>query len=317
MASISVEQIYDSLKDKLKLKIVTEGVSLKRKVHSTEIHRPGLAFAGYYEFFAYDRIQVLGKTEVAYLKSKSKARRSAFLNKFFRYRIPCILVSKNQSLPEDFVKRAVASKVPIIKSPLMTSKLISRLTVFLEKKSYPEASVHGTLLDVYGVGILLLGKSGVGKSECALELVERGHRLVADDIVDIRLRSTNVLMGTSNELIKHHMEIRGLGIVNVKSIFGIGAVRNQKRVSMVVSLEKWNPKVEYERLGLEEQTYDILGVKLPHLIIPVRPGRNIPVLVEVAALTQRAKRMGSHPAREFNENLMNAMSSSTKTVFVD
>jgi HPr kinase/phosphorylase len=163
-------------------------------------------------------------------------------------------------------------------------------------------------VDVYGVGVLLLGKSGVGKSECALELVERGHRLVADDVVDIRLRSGASLLGSTSDIIGHHMEIRGLGIINVLDIFGVGAVRNQKHVSLVVTLERWNRRTEYERLGLEEKTYEILGVHLPHLIVPVRPGRNITVLIEVAALTQREKRMGINPAEEFNRRLIANMS---------
>jgi len=168
--------------------------------------------------------------------------------------------------------------------------------------------MHATLLDVYGVGTLLIGKSGVGKSECALELVERGHRLVADDMVNLRLSRGKFLTGSSSEIIRHHMEIRGLGIINIKNIFGVGAVRDQKRVSLVVTLERWSQSKEYERLGLEEQTYTILGVSLPHLIIPVRPGRNIPILVEVAALNQREKRMGINSAQEFNKKLIRSMS---------
>lgn len=166
-------------------------------------------------------------------------------------------------------------------------------------------TLHSTLVDVYGVGVLLMGKSGVGKSECALELVERGQRLVADDIVKIELKGKKILIGESgDELIKHYLEIRGLGIINVKDIFGVGGVRNQKRIGMVVCLKKWNPKEEYERLGLEEKTWTILDIELPYLIIPVRPGRNIPVLIEVAALTQRAKRMGLHPAKQLNRKLL-------------
>jgi HPr kinase/phosphorylase len=182
------------------------------------------------------------------------------------------------------------------------------VTVYVENACAPETSVHATLVDVYGVGALLLGKSGVGKSECALELVERGHRLVADDIVEIRLEH-RVPMGRSNQVLHHHMEIRGLGIIDIKAIFGVGAVRNSKRISLVVTLEHWKKEGEYERLGLEDRVYDLLGVKVPHLVIPVRPGRNIPILVETAALSQRLNHMGAHPAKEFNKKLIQRMQS--------
>ncbi|MDD5085253.1 MAG: HPr(Ser) kinase/phosphatase, partial [Candidatus Omnitrophica bacterium] len=241
------------------------------------------------------------------LATVSEARRNANLGRFFGYRIPCIIVSRGQKVPKYFLDRATAIKVPIFVSPLMTATIASQITIFIEEETAPESSLHGTLLDVFGIGTLLIGKSGIGKSECALELVERGHQLVADDLVEIKLLAGKVLMGYSNDLIHHHMEIRGLGIINIRSMFGAGAVRNQKRISMVVTLEKWSKRAEYDRLGLEDRTYPILGIDLPHLIIPVRPGRNIPILIEVAALGQRAKQMGEHPAQEFNRRLIASM----------
>ncbi len=304
---LTVQRLFDLLKDRLKLKLLTTSVSLKRKIHSAEIHRPGLAFSGYYDYFAYDRVQILGKTEVSFLHKLSQKAKRRNLGQFFSYKIPCIVVSKNQKVPEDFLNLAVQANIPIFKSPLQTSKLVSQITVFIEQENAPMVSVHGTFVDVYGTGILLLGKSGIGKSECALELVERGHRLVADDIVYIRLQGTDELLGASSQEIQHHVEIRGLGIINVKSIFGVGAIRNQKRINLVVTLEKWSQKVEYERTGLGSDKYEVLGFSLPHLILPVRPGRNIPVLVEIAALNERLKRMGDQSARELNRKLIESM----------
>lgn len=305
---LTIQRLYQSLREKLRLKLLLPGVSLERRIRSAEIHRPGLAFTGYYNYFAFDRIQILGKTEVSFLHKLSARAQKKNLMKFFSYKIPCIIVSKNQKLPSDFVKLAEERQVPIFKSPLQTSKLVSQITVFIEEENAPTVSLHGTFVDVYGTGILLLGKSSIGKSETALELVERGHRLVADDIVQIKRQSTDELLGSSSERIQHHMEIRGIGIVNVKTIFGVGAIRNHKKINLVVTLEPWDQKSEYERTGLETHYYEILGVKLPHLVLPVRPGRNIPVLVEIAALNERLKRMGDHSARELNRKLIEAMS---------
>ena len=304
---ITVDELYRGLKSRLKLKLVTPAVPLTRKIRSTDAHRPGLAFSGYYDYFAYDRVQILGQTEINYFNTLSPQQIERHLNKFFTYKIPCLIVSRNQTIPPLLLKKAIKAHVPILKSPLTTAKLTALVTVFLEEERAPEISIHGTFIDVYGIGVLLMGKSGVGKSECALELIERGHRLVADDVIEIKLKTGSILMGYSSEIIGHHMEIRGLGIINIVDIFGVGAVRNQKSVSLVVTLEKWNSRREYERLGLEERTYELLNFPLPHLVIPVRPGRNIPVLIEVAALTQREKRMGINPAQEFNKRLIKAM----------
>lgn len=290
--------------------MLNPSIPLTRKIRSAEIHRPGLAFSGFYDYFAFDRIQVLGKTEIWFLNKLSGTKRKTNLAKFFSYRIPCIIVAKNQSVPKDFLEQATHVRIPVFRAVYRTSICVSQITVFIENITAPETDVHGTLLDVYGVGTLLLGKSGIGKSECALELIERGHRLVADDVVKIKREGESVV-GSSNETLQHHMEIRGLGIIDVNAIFGVGAIRNRKRVTLTVSLEKWSPKQEYDRLGLETKTYEILGVKLPYFVLPVRPGRNIPILIEAAALTQRAKFMGHHSAKEFNENLIDQMRKGT------
>ncbi len=311
MPYLSVQNFFDGMKEQLKLTSLTPTVSLTRKIHSLEIHRPGLAFSGFYDYFAFDCVQILGKTEIRFLKKLSGRARNQNLKRFFSYRIPCIILSKQQKVPQDFLEQSIQSGIPIFRSPFRTARVVSEVAVYIEEASAPETSLHATLVDVYGVGTLLLGKSGAGKSECALELVERGHRLVADDIVQIRLEN-RVPVGRSNEVLHHHMEIRGLGIIDVSAIFGVGAVRNHKRISLAVTLEHWKKEGDYERLGLEDRMYEIVGVKVPHLIIPVRPGRNMPILVETAALTQRLSAMGAHPAKKFNEKLIQSMNPSTQ-----
>ncbi len=302
----SVQQLFEGMKEKLKLTLLTPSVLLDRKIRSAEIHRPGLAFSGFYDYFAYDRVQVLGKTEIRFLNKLKGIGRRRNLEKFFSYRIPCVIVAKSQRVPADFLELAAKENVPVFRAIYRTSICVSQIAVFIENITAPELTLHGTLLDVYGVGTLLLGQSGIGKSECALELIERRHRLVADDVVRVK-RDGESILGTANEIVQHHMEIRGLGIIDINSIFGVGAIRNHKRITLTVTLEKWSRKHEYDRHGLENKTYDILGIKIPHFIIPVRPGRNIPILVEAAALTQRAQHMGYHSAREFNESLISKM----------
>ncbi|MBI4430547.1 MAG: HPr kinase/phosphorylase [Candidatus Omnitrophica bacterium] len=309
---MTVHQLYDGLKEELHMRLLTKEGELNRRIRSSEIHRPGLAFSGFYDYFAYDRVQILGKTEITYLSHLSEREWKKNFEKFFKYRIPCIVVAKNQNLPGDLLARAESAGVPVFKSPLKTSTIASRVTVFIEDFLAPETTLHGTLLDIYGVGTILLGESGVGKSECALELISRGHRLVADDAVKIRLVSGRIPMGVSSKVIKHHMEIRGLGIIDVTSMFGVGAVRNRKRISLVVTLERWQEGFEYDRLGLDELVFDLLGVRVPHLKLPVKPGRNIPVLIEAAALSQRSKRMGRNFPKELNEHLLRTMNGSEK-----
>lgn len=312
MPYLSVQNFFDGIKDRLKLSLLTPTVPLTRKIHSLEVHRPGLAFSGFYDYFAFDCVQILGKTEIRFLKKLQDRRRQINLRRFFSYRIPCIIISKQQTVPRGFLEQSIHSAIPIFRSPFRTARVVSEVAVYIEEASAPETSIHATLVDVYGVGVLLLGRSGVGKSECALELVERGHRLVADDMVGIRVEN-RILMGRSNETLHHHMEIRGLGIIDIKSIFGVGAVLRSKRITLAVTLEHWKKEREYERLGLEDRVHELLGIKIPHLIIPVRPGRNIPILVETAALTQRLVNMGTHPAKEFNQKLIESMQSLRET----
>ncbi len=301
--NLRVEELYIEQKDKLSLELVTGQEGLQRKITVPDINRPGLALAGYYDYFAFERIQVLGRTELSYLQGLGPDKGREIFRKLLEWDVCCFVITQGLEPPEELVRAVEGKHVAVFRSVMPTTKLIADLTIYLEDKLAPETSLHGTLVDVYGIGALILGKSGIGKSECALDLVERGHRLVADDLVDIKRTAEGILMGSGPELIRHHMEIRGLGIINIKNLFGIGAIRDRKRVELVINIEEWDENKEYDRLGLDEMTYTILDVELPRIVIPVRPGRNLSIIIEVAAMNQRLKKSGYHTAREFNKTL--------------
>ncbi|MDI6792963.1 MAG: HPr(Ser) kinase/phosphatase [bacterium] len=312
MPSISIKRILEECGERLRLEVAAGGskIGLKKRVSATSINRPGLALTGYMEHFTYRKIQVLGKLEISYLNNLTPAQRLENLNRLFEHEIPCFIVTWNQGIPPELVALAETQQIPILKTSLRTVMLITQLTLYLEDKFAAETTIHASLVDVFGMGVLMLGRSGAGKSECALELLERGHRLIADDIVEIK-RVGNKLLGKGAELIKYHMEIRGLGIINIKELFGVSAICDTKELELVVNLEEWRQE-EYDRLGLEEKAYTLLGVKLPYLIIPVKPGRNIAIITEVGVMNQRLKYMGYHPAEKFNQRLVDWMET-TKT----
>jgi len=268
--------------DVLHLRIITGESTLEKEITNYDINRPGLALAGDYDYFDYDRIQVFGRGEFHYLMKIVEKNELSSIRKFFEYPVTCCVFSNGNEPPDVFKDMAEKVGVPILVSTLPTNLLSTRITKLLADAFAPKTSVHGVLVEVFGVGILIIGKSGVGKSECALELIERGHRLVADDVVDIRSISDTFLIGSGAKLIRHHMEIRGLGIININHLFGVGAIRDKKQIQLVMSLEEWDAKKEYDRLGLTESVYTILGVEVPLLTIPVRPGRNIPILIELS-----------------------------------
>jgi HPr kinase/phosphorylase len=307
MINLLVEEFYLEQKEKMSLELVAGQEGLRSKITVPDINRPGLALAGYFDYFAYERIQVLGRTELSFLQGIEREHVRTIFRKLLEWDVCCFIITQGLEPPEELMLAVQGRPVSVFKSTLPTTKLIAELTIYLEDKLAPETSMHGTLVDVYGVGVLILGKSGIGKSECALDLVERGHRLVADDLVDIKRTAERILMGSGPELIRHHMEIRGLGIINIKNLFGIGAIRDRKRIELVATIEEWDDKKEYDRLGLDELTYAILEVELPRIIIPVRPGRNLSIIIEVAAMNQRLKKSGHHTAREFNKTLISGM----------
>jgi len=303
---VSVKQLLELIHDEdiLHFRAVTDEKTLQREISTYDINRPGLALAGDYDFFDYDRIQVFGRGEYHYLMKIVKKNQLASIKKFFEYPVTCCVFSNGHEPPDLFTQMATKTGVPVLVSPLPTNVLTMRLTKILQDVFSPKTSIHGVLVEVFGVGILIIGRSGVGKSECALELIERGHRLVADDVVDIQSIADTLLIGSGAKLIRHHMEIRGLGIININHLFGVGAIRDKKQIQLVVSLEEWDAKKEYDRLGLEESVYTILGVDVPMLTIPVKPGRNIPILIETAAMNFRLHKLGYNTAKEFNKKLM-------------
>ena len=296
----------------LQLMLVAGSPGLNKEILVGEINRPGLSLAGFFDFFAYDRIQIFGLGETAFMKSLDRERRREIYSKYFSYDVLCCVFTHNEYPDELFIEFAQENNIPTFVTRHRTTRFISLLTHVVENSFAPAASIHGTLVDVFGLGVLLIGKSGVGKSECALELVERGQRLVADDVVEVTKVDESLIMGNGSEVIRHHMEIRGLGIINVKDIFGIRSVRNRKRIELVCMLEEWNPDTHYDRLGIDENMYTILDIDLPYLVIPVRPGRNIPIIIETAALNQRLKKMGIFSARELDMKIQDWMQKENK-----
>ncbi|ANS76298.1 serine kinase [Paenibacillus yonginensis] len=286
------------------LEVISGEQGLKRTITVDDLYRPGLEMAGYFEYHPLERVQILGKTELHFIGMLPANERKERIERLCQSEeTPCIIVTRGLEVPEELVQASSANQLPVLRSSLATTILSSRITGFLESKLAPTATIHGVLVDVYGVGMLITGSSGIGKSETALELVKRGHRLIADDAVEIRQTSDNQLHGTAPELIRHLLEIRGVGIINVMTLFGAGAIRNNKRITLVVRLEAWQQEKQYDRLGLDEETTRIIDTDVPLVTIPVRPGRNLAVIIEVAAMNYRLKRMGYNAALQFTAKL--------------
>ena len=307
MEKLTIGKFYLDNKEKLKLNLFNNDASFKRVIEEPDLHRPGLALSGFVDVFTFKRIQIIGNTENAYLKKMSLADRKKALEILLSFELPCIIITQNNKPPEGLLNYANEKGVTIFKSPLQTTRLMHLISDYMDDKFAPSISVHGSLVDVYGIGVLFTGRSGIGKSEITLDLVERGHRLVADDVVQISRKAEGILIGEATEMLQHHMEIRGLGIVDVRSIFGIRSIRMQKRVEIEVQLEEWNQDEEYERVGLQELTSKILDVEIPALKLPIFPGKNITVIAEVIALDQLLKIHGHYPAKAFNEKLIKRM----------
>jgi len=307
LPSIRVDSLLETREAGLALELVGGRGGLGRRITGPRIQKPGLALTGYTAYVHPERLQVLGLTEISYLRSVAPESRRSGIDALCALEPSAVVVTRGLEVPPELVLAAEKHNVPVFSTPLMSSVFINRITKWLESRLAPTTSVHGVLIDVLGVGILLLGKSGIGKSEAALDLVLRGHRLVADDIVEIRKVPPDMIYGGGSEIIKHHMEIRGLGIINIKDLFGISAVRDAKKIELVVELVEWNEEEEYDRLGVEELRHSILDVAVPMLRVPIRPGRNITSIIEVAARNQLLKLQGKHSAREFQERLNKAL----------
>jgi HPr kinase/phosphorylase len=284
---------------------------LAQVIKTPELNRPGLALAGFYDSFAPERVQLFGRGETAYLQKLAAEGRTDTAKWMFSHTIPCCIFTHSLLPEESFFAEAERVQCAVLQTSLETSDFATRFLRILSDIFALRKGVHGVLVEVYGLGILILGDSGVGKSEAALELIERGHRLVADDMVDIRCVGGNILMGSGTNKISHHMEIRGLGIINVTHLYGVKAIRDRKQIQLVVKLEEWNTRKNYDRIGAEDMVMDILGVNVPLLEIPVKPGRNIPTIIEAAAMNGRLKRMGYNAAKEFNQNILNWMEGDT------
>ncbi|SYZ72125.1 HPr kinase/phosphorylase [Candidatus Zixiibacteriota bacterium] len=303
MPELTVEKLFKDRKDYFDLTLLNSEGGLKKKITTAEVHRPGLALAGFLDRFANHRIQVLGETEMAYVNQIEHKTLLEIAKKIFGVGIPLMIISKGITPPLDFLQIADSYGTAVFSSRLTTSELTNRLSGYLDVNFAPVITMHGTLVDVYGVGLLYTGKSGIGKSEIALDLVERGHRLVADDVIKVIRKSPDLIVGTGSEMLGHHMEIRGIGIIDVEKLFGIRAIRIQKRIEVEVHLALWSEDLEYERLGIEETETTILGVSIPQVIVPISPGKNITVISEVIAMNHMLKVYGENSAAEFSKRL--------------
>ena len=287
----------------LPLELLAGADGLARVITSPHIQKTGLALAGFHEYLKPGRVLIFGESEIRYLESLESAARVTALRLALTLDFPCVLITGGFTPPTEVTIEAERAKLPLLKTSVVTPTAIAKLTAFLEDTLAERTVMHAVLMDILGLGVLIVGESGIGKSECALDLIVRGHRLVADDTVEIRRRAETILIGTCPELTRHHMELRGLGLINVKDLFGVASTRASKRVELVVQLERWDPAREYERLGLDDDFYEVLGLRVPLLRMPVAPGRNIAILVEVAARNQLLRSRGHHAARAFAERL--------------
>src|SRR5436189_3532765 len=304
---VTVESFYDSHAEKLHMKLEGPRVGFHRKIREPTINRPGLALSGFYTYFAEKRVQVLGAAEHSYLKSLTPKTRVKRFRDLCARKIPCLVMSRGFHLAPDLLAVTAKAQIAVFRTPMITMKFINAATIALEVDFSPTVTEFGSMVDILGIGVLIRGPSGIGKSECVLGLIERGYSLVADDVTRVKSLEGRELMATAPELTRYHMEVRGIGIINVASIFGIGSIRIEKRVDLVVTLQDWQELEEVDRIGLDQGYYEILKLKVPHVTIPVRPGRDIARLVEVAAMDQKLKGLGRNSAAEFNNKLLNVM----------
>ncbi len=304
---ITVSHFFETYREKLKLELVTGAEGLHRLIKEGSINRPSLALTGFFKYFANKRIQIIGAAEMTYFKTVDQRRQMEIINEMIDRGVPCIVLTRNYHPTHPLLVVAQERNLPLFRTPMITMNWVNLATLCIDNEFAPSSTEHATTLDVKGVGVMLRGDSGVGKSECALALIERGHSLVADDLTVIKLLDERELVSSSRPLNRGYMECRGIGIINIAEMFGIKSVRAQKRIDMVISLREWTPDVIEERTGLEESFYDILGIQLPHIELFVRPGRDIARLVEVAALVQALKKMGHDPAKTFNDRLIEFM----------
>jgi len=305
MPGVSVRALLRSRPESfgLALELLAGGGGLDRTITSPHVQKTGLALAGFHDYLQPGRVLIFGESEIRFLESLGDDARLTTLRLALTHDFPCVLITGGFAAPAALLVEAEQASLPVLQTSVVTPTAIAKLSSLLEDSLAERVVMHAELLDVLGLGVLIIGESGIGKSECALDLIVRGHRLVADDTVEVRRRSETILIGTCPELTRHHMELRGLGVINVKELFGIASTRTSKRVEFVVQLERWDPARQYERLGLDDEFYEILGLRVPRIRMPVAPGRNIAILVEVAARHQLLRARGHHPARRLAERL--------------
>lgn len=311
MAKVRTKDVVEAFD----LELISGEEGINRPIVTSDLSRPGLEIAGFFDYYPADRVQLLGMTEMSFFNRLNEADRIQRMEELCRDYTPGIIITRGQEVPIELIEASERESVPVMRSSMKTTRLFSRLTNFLESKLAPTTAIHGVLVDIYGLGVLITGKSGVGKSETALELVKRGHRLVADDCVEIRQEDQDMLVGNAPDLIEHLLEIRGLGIINVMTLFGAGAVRSHKKISIVINLELWEKNKQYDRVGLDEETMKIIDTEITKITVPVRPGRNLAVIIEVAAMNYRLKRMGVNAAEQFSNRLNNAIADSDNDEF--
>ena len=309
---VTVERFYTQHSGGLELKLVAGAKGLNRIIREPTVNRPGLALAGFTKYFASKRVQIIGSAESTFLKSLPAQERGRRYEDLFSHKIPCVVFSRNLQPDKLFLKVAESMDVPIFNTPLITMKFINLATLALEMMFAPHGSEMGSMVDILGVGVLIRGESGIGKSECVLALIERGYSLVSDDITRVTLVDGHEVIGTSSDLTRNHMEVRGIGIINVAAMFGVKCIRQEKRVDLVITLKTWSEVPDVDRLGMEQEYVKILGIDVPHITIPVRPGRDLARLIEVAAFQTKLKSAGYNPAKELNDRLISRMTAATK-----
>jgi HPr kinase/phosphorylase len=310
---ITVEKFYRAHAEQLKLELLAGENGLNRVIMEPSVNRPGLVLAGFMSYFAYKRVQALGNADVYFLRSLTPEKRRRCYAKLFKFKVPCLVFSRNLDPDRELIRAANEAAIPVFRSPLLTVKFINQATLALDTMFAPRGTEMGSMVDVLGVGVIIKGESGIGKSESVLALIERGYSLVADDVTKVTLLDGKEIVGTCSELTRSHMEVRGIGIINVAAMFGVKSISSNKRVDLVVSLKTWHDVPDVDRLGMEQQFTEILGVKIPHMIIPVKPGRDIARLIEVAALHTKLTLTGYNPARELNKRLIDQMAQSSKS----
>ncbi|MFO1488980.1 MAG: HPr(Ser) kinase/phosphatase [Verrucomicrobiota bacterium] len=310
--TITVQRFFKEHAEQLELKPQTGELGFKRIIYEPTVNRPGLVLTGFTRYFAYKRIQTIGHAEAYYLKSLPKEERTKRYQALFKFKIPCLVFSRD--LEPDSLLLAAAEKacVPVFQTPLITMKFINNATLALETMFAPHGTEMGSMVDILGIGVIIRGESGIGKSESVLALIERGYSLVADDITKVTIEDGDNVIGTSSDLTRNHMEVRGIGIINVAAMFGVKSIRTKKRVDLIITLKAWNEVHDVERVGMEEEHEKILGLDIPHITLPVRPGRDLARLIEVAAFQQKLRMAGVNPARDLNERLLAKMAASVK-----